>query len=131
MVSLYVAYKGGTFPELPAEMDRDKFIQAALERMAFWSDAIILEVKRPVGLVALQMLLNHVYVRVFWFPWASKRNKLETMLRFILDYRDGLHLIGATQDETFMSHLYRRGVARAIGQSHQFGGILYESIPSK
>lgn len=134
MVSLYLAYRGGTFDNLPGGPDKglskEEFSRKAIEAIARWDDAIILEAGKPVGLAVVHLLGLHGLVNIFWFPWASPRNKLETTLKFILDHKRHIHLMAASGEKRFFDHLYRYGVVRGIGVSMRWDDnpvTLYEA----
>lgn len=52
-----------------------------------------------------------------WFPWASKRNRLETTVHFLNQIRGDQTVLGfATADEIpFFEHVCKYGVSRRVG----------------
>ncbi len=67
---------------------------------------------RPVGLIAGIRMGHRLEPHVLWFGWATKRNRLETILRFIQDMRaENLLIIYATpENETLFHHIGKYGV---------------------
>ena len=67
---------------------------------------------RPVGLVEARFSQHRLHPSVFWFPWASHRNKLECAVEFLNDRRHTkLILIEAEEkDWRFYDHLLRYGM---------------------
>ena len=130
-MALFLAYRAGAFPDVEKGLDKDGFAEAAIAHLVALDDAIMLESGRPVGFVQVRMWGGHALLGIDWFPWASPRNKIECALKFFLEYRDKAHLIWASEDTRFFSHIGRYGVIRAIGLSKGWGDepmTLYEAL---
>jgi len=128
---VFLAYKHGAFEDFDPGLEKEDFIRASAEKILQWDDAVILEVNKPVGLLAVNLLGTHALIRAFWFPWATPRNKIETVLKFILDHKKDVHLLGASNEKPFFDQLFRYGCVRAIGTTLRWGDepmTLYESV---
>lgn len=130
-VSVFLAYKHGAFTGIAPGLEKEEFIVKAAEEIMQWSDAVILEVNKPVGLLSVNLLDDHALIDAHWFPWATPRNKVETVLNFILDYKKDFHLLAASSEKPFFDQLFRYGCVRAIGKTLKWGHepmTLYESV---
>lgn len=73
---------------------------------------------RPVGVFCGHILRKVLFVAdVIWFPWASKRNKLETTLHFINEIREHLVVMefAKQNDKKHWEHICKYGVMRRVG----------------
>jgi hypothetical protein len=71
----------------------------------------------PVGFVVLSNFQEVLYPHVFWMPWATPRNKMETSVRFLADLNKEHNVMVIVPKETFgwFSHLGKYGVLRKVG----------------
>lgn len=75
----------------------------------------------PVGVVfGIKPFYGHAVLWVgdfIWFPWASKRNKLEAAVHFLNQMRKTNTVIGFAETSAidFFEHICRYGVARRAG----------------
>ncbi len=97
--------------------------------------------KEPVGLGLAWRRGRVVEVADFvWFPWASARNKVETVTHLLdvlrkADHDEGKVMVlvfSGQDDKRFYDHVCRHGVLRRIGTTHNFypgsrGGV-YETV---
>ncbi len=80
---------GGVFAE--HDLSAQEFLQRAAEALADLPDGTgkwMLEAPvggklTPVGLMVAAVVEHRMEPNVYWFPWASMRNKLETVVKFI------------------------------------------------
>ena len=73
--------------------------------------------------------------QLMWFPWASARNKVETLLKFIVELKKfSLVLAILPEDEVPLAwHLGKYGACRFVGRiRNYFGegnpGTLFQSV---
>ena len=71
----------------------------------------------PVGLVTTASDGYKTWPRLVWFPWSTRRNKVESFLRWVNDIRKTRMLLFHVEqsDRRFMDHMCRYGVMRCIG----------------
>lgn len=95
----------------------------------------------PVGVISVAISGKRLEPHFGWFPWASGRNKLESVLGFVAKVREsrtdnGLPykaLIWADEQSTgFFEHIKRYGILSGGGRVHSFfddgsNAILYYS----
>lgn len=79
--------------------------------------------RRAVGLFYWRGMVSgedrHIFPSVLWFPWASPRNKLEAVLKFIDEARLGdrqVLVYAPERDEKFMRHLCLYGMLKFTGR---------------
>lgn len=72
---------------------------------------------------------------VFWFPWATKRNKVETVLKFLTEMRRDMTLAIFVREEfvPFFDRMKEYGVIKHNCKVFKFwpdggGGRFYQSI---
>lgn len=90
---LWAAYQMDVWEEIfPKNMNRDMFTEKLMELLGSVDMDWIIEVKterglRPVGIILGQFRAadRAVEPHVDFFPWATLRNKLETMAQYITD----------------------------------------------
>jgi hypothetical protein len=72
---------------------------------------------RPVGLLAGTVDDRRLTPHVLWFPWASKRNRLEAVVKFLnVARRDFVVLVWARRDEAkFFECVARHGILKRMG----------------
>lgn len=132
-----VAYRRGALkgilPDgMSADEFKDSFVRLILERYeAAWT--LFAETKRgvvPVGLAVGFWLhpraprLVMVLDALVWFPWASRRNKVESIVGFLDAMRREMPMIGYArgQDKGFMEMLAKHGLGRQVGTSYTIFG---------
>lgn len=90
----------------------------------------------PVGLALIEIKEERSWLHFEWFWWASRRNKLESAVKFIDKYRDDLQIFAAvprkSTEERFCERLKVYGVMWRIGTSEHWDGptALYETRDS-
>jgi hypothetical protein len=78
----------------------------------------------PVGLMGCELpeRLGRPLLQphAFWFPWASHRNKVETVLRFLYDLRESTSILIFARPDTdaFFKIMKKYQVLRRIGKAH-------------
>lgn len=124
---LWAAYRKGSFPEIAEGLDSDGFTEKALDVLARSHAQFLLWSRResgdrPVGLVLCHRKNHVLEPHVFWFAWATRREKIETALSFLNEQRRSwLIMISARErDRGFFAHLCRYGFIRPVGTV--FGG---------
>lgn len=82
----------------------------------------------PVGLMTAWIgpkTPRHVReVHVTWFPWSSKRNRLESIVNFVHRMRTQFEVFSAVhkKDAAFFEHVCRRGIGRRMGTWENYFG---------
>lgn len=120
---LWAAYRKGSFREL----FRDETTQQ--EFTALWTYMFertdggvwILESGKPVGFIGARDR-SHGGHRVLephaqWFPWATPRQRLETIVKYVSEMRKTalLTIFSRMSDKDFYTHVCRYGIARRVG----------------
>lgn len=84
---------------------------------------------RPAGIALATFAGRRMEPHVDWFPWATKRNKVECAIRFFIEMRkDYKVLIFATAaDQGFFDVMCRYGVIRRVGTLHKYGDDLSDA----
>lgn len=90
---LWAAYRMGAFREAIEDgLTKEEFTERFLQLMEYLDDERVLHAPNdnaptdepvPVGLVVIHGKGKVIEPHVEWLPWATKRNKLETMLAFL------------------------------------------------
>lgn len=104
---LWAAYRLGLWRDImDDQLSQDAFYQRALEIIAFADYDWILEARqaegmRPVGLVLAAAMLDgrRIEPHVDWFPWATPRNKFETMALFLRDVSKRFKILGYIEEQ--------------------------------
>lgn len=75
---------------------------------------------RPVGLVLGRGARHIMDTAVWWFPWATSRNKLECAVKFLNTMRVTCVVFIAAEesDWRFYDYLLRYGMMHRIGKMH-------------
>lgn len=113
---MYAAYKSGALPldlDLnPQEFDEyyGKFMQN------HYQYAWVLQNDKPFGLFFGNDMGEVIHgLDMIWYPWATHRNKLEGMLKFITVIRKKKTFVWTSEDKRFFNHICSYGVARRVG----------------
>ena len=130
---LWAAYRRDCFTgNIVAGLDRDGFIDAFSEAIGdllrTGGEGYVMVAQTPLGRIPVGFLViefrgspdmkRQAWPEPLWFPEASPRNKLELMLRVMLDLKkEHLVLVLAKPASwTFLRHLCDFGVMRAVGK---------------
>jgi hypothetical protein len=130
---LWVAYKTGVFSHLAEfkdEMDSDTFrktMLAVLGNVLNSGDAWMLygkASKHPVGMMVGLGAENRMEPHVFWFSNSTPRNRLECVLKWLIDAKQkyALFLWIKEPDWRLYFHLCKYGVIREVGKYRNFPG---------
>ena len=95
----------------------------------------------PIGLASVRYeqcgKSRHSYPHVVWFPEASRRNRLECALKFLIELKNkSLVLISARAGEVeFFDHLCKYGVLRGVGKIWSYFGpgedaVVFQGVTS-
>ena len=122
---LWAVYKknGG---ELNAKEYKEQLLSGVVSSYDY---AWTMEVEKPVGVAfGIQAGPMVLFGDVQWFPWATRRNKYESMTNILNNLRKERLVIFYCNKEhnNFYIHISRMGVIRRVGHIH---GI-YENEPS-
>lgn len=155
---IWAAYRmGGMDPQrFPEGLTRDEFLDRLSETVGSANVADVLIAARtptrqtpfPVGIVFGATDGWSVAPRPFWFPWASKRNKLECMLAWVTErrrthqvYFDASMAVPLTDrkkvsERRLPEHLCRYGIVDRVGRDPDYFGpdhhaMRYASIRPK
>ena len=76
----------------------------------------------PVGMVVMHVTGPYAEPHVVWFPEASRRNRLELALGFLVDLKRNFkfHLWVRERDWKLFDHLCKYGVIRTVGKRRNF-----------
>ena len=89
--------------------------------------------KRPIGIFMLKERDWIIEPHVVWFPWASARQKIESVTKLLDDIRrkpwDGgfgpekktAFIRSSKKDSKFFTHIAKYGILRRIGTSETLG----------
>jgi hypothetical protein len=141
---VYAAYRKGALAnlgeefesaDLPAVDFKTIFMDHALR---FYDDAWVMLATsmrgdfEPVGYVAITKTKypNPLFVAdTVWFPWASQRNRVESMLNWMNEMRKSVSIVkyaSSDEDKKFCVHLCKYSVMRRIGTKF---GVAGQKIP--
>jgi hypothetical protein len=131
---VYAAYRKGALdglsvdfkPEMPAPAFKEAFY-GHVARM--YDDAWVLYATsqrgayEPVGYVAVTTtkVAQPLFIAdTIWFPWASSRNRIESMVNWINEMRRDNLITEYAQmkDKRFFEHICRHGIMRRVGTKH-------------
>jgi len=123
MKYLWAAHKTDEDNPLDPKEFKEKYLQGF---QSHYDTAWVVEGMTKKGLIPVGIfygLSAGVFIHmgdVTWFPWASSRNKIETMVNFFDKIRhNSLLLFYSSQaDKDFYVHIARYGVIRRIGNIH-------------
>ena len=135
----------GVFGKFQTGLDRAEFTELIINTVGGIlrgeGDVFVLHGERkdtgkvvPVAAVTVVPAQAQMWPHVYWFPWATARNKIECSLRFLLDAKERFNLIVVSlpQDVDFFMHLCRYGVIRRIGTGRGWLGdtdvVLFETV---
>lgn len=131
---LWAAYRHGKaeFAEgvFPKDLSQEEFDRMAIPILGGIDFPYLMEghVKDqgiiPVGLAAFHVVGNHVEPHLYWFWWATPRNRYEATFKFFDKLaEDAPFVIAVEKDkEAFRmaEHLKNAGIMRRIGTSHNW-----------
>lgn len=142
MPYLWAAYRTGVFshlPDFPPDLDPQTFrdiMAANVGRIFQTGEAWMFYGKsdKPLGMVAAFISGVTMEPHVFWFPWATPRNRLECALKWIVDMKSRFSLFLWVRDPEWklFEHLCKYGAIRAVGKYRDFPGggdaMLYQGV---
>lgn len=72
----------------------------------------------PVGIVAGELTAHRMTPEFIFFPWASPRNRLESIVNYINEFRRGFLIMIAVPEEEwrFCTHLLKYGILKRVGK---------------
>jgi hypothetical protein len=129
---LYAAYVKGSFEDSPDGMTPAQFDEWALAHLEASqpSEAYVLTVPRdnedrPVGLVIAFQQRHRIEPHVWWFAWATPRNKVECAVKFLSSMRftNVVSIFALEEDRKFYDHLLRYGMMRPVGTFKDWHGL--------
>ena len=141
---LYAAYKKGVFEELQPGYDFDDFATIIIDDFEHGeyyigvapNNASAEHTEIPVCLFSL--LRRHQGLgepHVIWFPWATDRNKIEIVLKFLTEMRRDMTLaiFAREEDAPFFERMKHYGVVKHGCKVFKFwpdggNGRFYQSI---
>lgn len=143
---IWSAYQRGAFTELPIgrDLDSDEFtkvMDAIIDRYYERDGTIVVceaffaewGAPAPVCLTFVDKNQEAFFPHVFWFSWATPRNKIESTINFLKDLvKDGNVVIFSERKTMFFfSHMARYGILDRRGTLKKFfpdGGdaIIYQ-----
>ncbi len=135
----------GVFGKFQTGLDKMEFtdliVRTVADILRGQGDVFVLHGERkdtgkvaPLAAVTMVPAQNQMWPHVYWFPWATTRNKIECSLRFLLEMKERFNLIVVSlpQDVDFFMHLCRYGVIRRIGTGRGWLGetdvVLFETV---
>jgi len=124
---LWAAYRMDGLANFPEGMDQASFIEFVVQATAVQQnqggqvlmlDAQIFEKQQrfgPVGLASIRYDGNEARPFVDWFPWASRRNKIECGVKLLNDLNKQKLVLFHTGESVLIGHLARYGLLRPVG----------------
>lgn len=72
----------------------------------------------PMGVAKANISGHRMEIHVHWLPWATRRNVLESTVRFLANMRKEFLVLVFAGDETkkFYEHVSRYGVLKRVGK---------------
>ena len=123
---LFAAYRKGAFDWFPEGLDPKGFDEKFFSEFETHGGVILFDAKdQPFGYVAVAMHPQSPRIiepHVFWFPWASVRNKIEGAVRFISEAGKQYKVMIYTslEDKELYVHVARHGLLRRVGTVHDY-----------
>jgi hypothetical protein len=129
---VWAAYRRGAFKAIPAfvdDLDPTKFRELffALVGQVLRDGGEVWVAVSPTGKIPIGVIIGNlkgIYMEphAIWFPEATIRNKLEVLLRFLIDMKGAYKLIiwVTEPDWRFFDHLCKYGVLRTVGKYRKF-----------
>lgn len=122
---IWAAYIKGTFPDIAKDLTAEGLWEELSGRFEGASEFHVLSAPvaerkglvDPVGMVITLTKGFKTYPQALWFPWATKRNKLEATVKWFQEARQVRNpIIHVTdKDRPFFEHVRKYGVMRGIG----------------
>lgn len=121
---LWAAYRRGGFADAPKDLDAKDFEQWAVAEIVQLDEGYLLSVDKPVGLVLARLNDHRMEPHVWWFPWATPRNKLECAVKFLssIRFKSLVMIPAAKEDWSFYEHLLRYGMMKVVGKVDDYFG---------
>ena len=69
----------------------------------------------PVGIATIAYRGVEAWPWVDWFPWSSRRNRIECGVKLLNDLNKQKMVLFHTDEMTFVNHLARYGLLRPVG----------------
>lgn len=126
------AYLTGAF-DWPAGLDEAAFTEQVYQEAQHWQEiyglfARNVELKPGevgdgmVGIVFASIKNELMEPHAIWFQWATRRNIMETAVRFFVETRKEFKVIVFSKPETrtFFTHLCKYGLLRRVGTFKNF-----------
>lgn len=120
MPYLWAAYRMGVWNYLLEEdLDRNQFTDF-VSNFSQISELFILFSDKPLGLISLREDTKIIEPHIDWFPWVSDRNKIEGLVKAVLELREIKPLLIWSKEETkdFFVHVAKYGIIRRVGTFH-------------
>lgn len=122
---LWVAYKKGTL-EAQEGLSAQEFHESVVETMlANFDYAWVIECQgKVVGvLTGINSGLFVLVGTMIWMPWASPRNKIEGIVKYLVVIRKKVMVLFHAKpvDKDFYIHIAKHGIIRRIGTLHDMG----------
>jgi hypothetical protein len=118
----WAAYKLGAFGPMSnanaSEFTKQLDDYLALHDIAFIVESVTNKGRIPVGMVVGKYMGPILYLGdTTWFPWASPRNKMETITNLLNELRRHyiVMLFCNMQDKEFYLNIAKHGVIRRVG----------------
>ena len=119
---LYAAYKQKAFGEFtnsgPREFDKQLDDYLALHEIAFIVESKTKEGQIPVGMIVGKFMGPILFLGdTTWFPWASSRNKMETITHLLNELRKRyiVMFFCEQKDKEFYLNIAKQGIIRRLG----------------
>lgn len=142
---MWAAYRMGAFGQFVSGLERNEFTELLLKTtrdiLYAGGDVFCLVGQRkdngqrvPVAAVTMMPAQMQMWPHVYWFPWATARNKIECALFFLKEMKEKVNLVVVSipKDVDFFQHLCRYGVIRRIGTGRGWLGdidvTLFETV---
>ena len=105
-------FKGIEKRDLSAPEFLSEIVNHTLGAIEIWTSVV----DKPICMAVVQRALNLNELHVEWFPWATPRQKLESVVKFLHEYDS--NLVTSAKDEfvDFFNRVTRYGVLRKVGR---------------
>lgn len=78
--------------------------------------------KMPVGMLFGIMTGHFLWLGdLKWYPWATTRNKAETIVKFVSEAQGPMLWLANEADKDFYVYIAKHGIARRVGTSYSNG----------
>lgn len=124
----WAGYKIGAFPGFPRDLSAGDFRSYALDVFRGYASITTVSAPTAQGVIPVLFAFAQLWGRyvqltdLAWMPWASPRNRMESLVRYVQHARiemDGVMVVPFRRDDprdkAFGVWVLRHGIARRVG----------------